>query len=51
MACHAAFELDLYRQLAVVFSHSLGRCQPVHARACACPLLGDLTLSVGSDLD
>jgi len=23
MACHTAFELDLYRQTAVVFSHSL----------------------------
>ena len=28
MTCHAAFELDLYRQTAVVFSHSLGRKRP-----------------------
>ena len=33
------------------FLHSLGRFQPVHARACARPLFGDLTLSVESDLD
>jgi hypothetical protein len=25
MACHTAFEVDFYRQTAVVFSHSLGR--------------------------
>ena len=36
MACHGAFEVDFYRQTAVVFSHSLGRKRAFTHAALSC---------------